>query len=206
MKNSHGEEIWKDIDGYEGLYQVSSLGRVKALQRYRRAGNTAYTQKEHFMTQYDNTSGYKYVRLNIGSDKRMFFVHRLVANAFIANPMSLPEVNHKNEIKTDNNVDNLEWCTRQYNETYGTKRERVQRTKKMLNSDRKALMKKNKNHSYGAEKPVLCYLKDGTFVNRFQSLSVAAQSIGDCTSHIAACCKGRRKSVRGYNWRYEELV
>lgn len=156
------------------------------------------------MTQFYNSNGYKYVRLNLGRDKRMFFTHRLVASAFIPNPLSLPEVNHKNENKVDNNANNLEWCTHAYNQIYGTRIERVQRTKKRLDSERKALMKKNLNHSYGAEKPVLCYLKDGTFVKRFQSLSVAAQSIGDCTSHIAACCKGRRKSVRGYNWRYED--
>ena len=156
------------------------------------------------MTQYNNTSGYKYVRLNIGSDKRMFFVHRLVAIAFVQNSSLLPEVNHRNENKEDNNAENLEWCTHKYNQTYGTRIERVQRTKKRLNSERNALMKKNHNHSYGAEKPVLCYLMDGTFVNRFRSLSMAAQSIGDNVSHISACCKGQRKSVRGYKWRYEE--
>lgn len=203
MEQNNTKETWKDIDGYEGLYQVSDIGRIKALPRHRRAGNISYVQKEHMMTQFTNTSGYKYVRLNIGSDKRMFFVHRLVAGAFVENPLSLPEVNHKNEIKTDNNAGNLEWCTRCYNETYGTKRERIQRTKEILNSDYYALMKKNLNHSYGAEKPVLCYMPDGTFVTRYSSISIAAQTIGDCSSHIAACCKGRRKSVRGYIWKYE---
>lgn len=204
MKHTETKEIWKDIEGYEGLYQVSNLGRVKALPRLRRAGNNSYIQKEHFMTQLNNTTGYKYVRLNIGNDKRMFFVHRLVANAFIPNPSSLPEVNHKNENKVDNNANNLEWCTHAYNQIYGTRIERAQKTKKRLGSERKALMKKNLNNSYGAEKPVLCLLKDGTFIKRFQSLSVAAQTIGDCTSHIAACCKGRRKSVRGYKFEYEQ--
>ena len=204
MEHSEIKEIWEDIEGYEGLYQVSNLGRIKALQRYRRAGNTAYIQKEHFMTQYDNTSGYKYVRLNIGSDKRMFFVHRLVANAFIANPMSLPEVNHKNEIKTDNRAENLEWCTKIYNQNYGTKKIRTQITRKKLNSEWNALMKKNLNHSYGAEKPVLCFMPDGTFVSRYRSINIAAQSIGDCSSHIAACCKGNRRTVRGYRFEYEQ--
>lgn len=197
------EEIWKDVKGYEGLYQVSNFGRVKSLPRHRRAGNIFYTQKEHIMSQFDNSTGYKYVQLNVGQDKRIFFVHRLVATAFIPNPQQLKEVNHKNEIKSDNYVENLEWCTHKYNQTYGTKIERTQRTRKLLDSEQKALRKKNLSHSYGAEKPVLCYTRNGVFIRRFKSISQAARETGSCSSHISACCKGKRKSAVGYAWAYE---
>ena len=204
MEHCEIKEIWEDIEGYEGLYQVSNYGNVKSQQRLRWNGKGWCIQKECIMSQRINTSGYKIVVLCKDGVKRVKIVHRLVAYAFIPNLNNFPEVNHKNEIKTDNRAENLEWCTKIYNQNYGTKKIRTQITRKKLNSEWNALMKKNKNHSYGAEKPVLCYLKDGTFVNRFRSLSVAAQSIGDCTSHIADCCNGRRKSVRGYNWRHED--
>lgn len=204
MEQSNIKETWKDIEGYKGLYQVSNYGNVKSQQRLRRNGNGWCVQKECIMSQRINTSGYKIVILCKDGVKRVKIVHRLVAYAFIPNLNNLPEVNHKNEIKTDNRAENLEWCTKIYNQNYGTKKIRTQITRKKLNSEWNALMKKNLNHSYGAEKPVLCFMPDGTFVSRYRSISLAAKSIGDCSSHIAACCKGNRRTVRGYRFEYEQ--
>lgn len=109
------EEIWKDIVGFEGHYQVSNLGNVRSL-------NWENTKRIKLLSQnIIKTSGYKYVGFHVKPSKTKHpLVHRLVAEAFIPNPDNLPQVNHKNEIKTDNRVDNLEWCTRKYNINYGT--------------------------------------------------------------------------------------
>ena len=120
-------EEWKDIKGYEGLYQVSSEGRIKSLERITQGcANGEYFDKllpERIMKQQCN----KYVTVMLykqGVGKRLL-VHRLVAEAFIDNPDNLPEVNHKDECKTSNSVENLEWCTKEYNNAYGTKNKRM---------------------------------------------------------------------------------
>lgn len=109
-------EIWKDIPGYEGLYQVSNKGRIKALSRLRKNGRF---RKEQVLKNTE-CKGYEKIKLcdDMMNSKR-YFVHRLVATAFICNPDNLPCVNHKDENPSNNSVENLEWCTRQYNNTYG---------------------------------------------------------------------------------------
>lgn len=111
------KEIWKDIPGYEGLYQVSNLGRVKRLE-YKRENNlikTMSTFKEHILKPAKQTSGYMYIVLCKNNKTKGFRVHRLVAEAFISNPYNLPQVNHIDANKSNNNVNNLEWCSRSEN-------------------------------------------------------------------------------------------
>lgn len=110
-------EIWKDIKGYEGLYQISNLGRVKSLAKL--------YQGERLMKLREDKDGYLYVGFYKDEVKKYFRVHRLVAQAFIPNPLNLPLVNHKNEDKHKNQVDNLEWCTAEYNNTYNGRAKRV---------------------------------------------------------------------------------
>lgn len=114
-------EEWRDIQGYEGLYQVSSCGRVKTLN-YKRTG------QERIMKQVTNSGGYKFVNLYKNGEKKYYQVHRLVATAFIDNPNNYPCVNHKDECKYNNFVENLEFCTHEYNVNYGTRTERQSRT------------------------------------------------------------------------------
>lgn len=112
------KEIFKDIEGYENLYQVSNLGNVKSL-------NYKHTGKEKILTPDKDRYGYFKVVLHKQGKRKKFFVHRLVAQAFLPNSQNLEQVNHKNEIKTDNRVQNLEFCTPKYNANYGTRNKRV---------------------------------------------------------------------------------
>lgn len=130
----HSKEIWKDIQGYEGIYQVSSHGRVRSLDRIveRKGSSGNFFVKGRVLTQSDDTHGYMKVNLTKHDQKRTFKVHRLVAIHFLDNPNNLPCVNHKDENKLNNNVDNLEWCTKEYNNSYGTKCKRQSETRKKL--------------------------------------------------------------------------
>ena len=115
-----GIEIWKDIQGYEGLYQVSNLGRVRSL-------NYKKTKTVKILKLTSNTKGYLQLILHKNGEISSRKVHRLVAEAFIPNPDGLPQVNHKDENKQNNCVDNLEWCTNYYNAWYGTKIDKMRK-------------------------------------------------------------------------------
>lgn len=121
-------EIWKPIRNYESYYMISSLGRVKRLQSRDSRG---HLRNERILKQCTTQFGYKQVGLHKDSVETKFLVHDLVANAFIPNPDNLSDINHKNEIKTDNRLDNLERCTRSYNCRYGTANERRQLSRKL---------------------------------------------------------------------------
>lgn len=114
-------EEWKDIPGYEGLYQISNTGKIKGLPRVTMQNQIL---KERILIPGVINNGYLQITLHKNGEHKNFLVHRLVANAFIPNPKNLPEVNHKDEDKTNCNADNLEWCTRQYNLNYGTRNQR----------------------------------------------------------------------------------
>ena len=105
------DEVWKDVEGYEGLYQVSTCGNVKSLPKVRRNGTGTYIQKERLLKPSNTSTGYKKVELCKDGKRKGFKVHRLVAIAFIPNPDNKPEVNHIDGNKINNNIDNLEWVT-----------------------------------------------------------------------------------------------
>lgn len=114
--------MWKDIKGYEGLYQVSTDGEVRSLDRYEKSkGNSTRLRKGQIKTLSVDKDGYKKIGLWKNSKVKYFRVHRLVAETFIDNPNNLSEVNHIDEDKSNNCVDNLEWCDRKYNNNYGSK-------------------------------------------------------------------------------------
>ena len=114
-------EEWKSIPGYEGLYEVSSYGRVKRLEGYDRFNRKIVNK---LLKPSYNTSGYYIVHLYNNGFMKSKLLHRLVAQAFIPNPDNLPEVNHKDEDRTNNSVENLEWCNRKYNCNFGTLQQR----------------------------------------------------------------------------------
>lgn len=128
------DEIWKDIKGYEGLYQISNLGRVKNYERKVRICRRGYEglriHKERIMKPSINNRGYAFVSLCKDGKYKTKFVHRMVAENFISNPNNYPCVNHKDENPLNNSIDNLEWCTYAYNNAYGGRNERISKSRK----------------------------------------------------------------------------
>jgi len=180
------QEIWEDIKGYEGFYQVSNLGRVKSRERLKRhpRGNGYLPVHERILRQSKNTWGYSQVTLyKDGKPKTNLPVHRLVAQAFIPNPDCLPEVNHKDENKSNNAVSNLEWCTAKYNENYGTHTERCAAKR---------------------SKPVVQLSLAGTAIALYRSAREAGELTGCDYKHISDCCLGIRKTHGHYQWRFAE--
>ena len=123
-------EEWRDIRGYEGIYKISNLGRVKRLayeiqNPSPRANGSMLKFKEHLLTPRRITHGYLSVALYKKGTRKDYKLHRLVAEAFIPNPENKPEINHKDENKANNEVINLEWCTHKYNSNYGTRPKRI---------------------------------------------------------------------------------
>ena len=114
------KEIWKDIKGYEGLYQISNLGRVKSFPR---AGTR--TKKERILKTRFSYNGYERISLSKEDIDKAYFIHRLVAQAFISNPYNYKEINHKDENSRNNKVSNLEWCDRSYNINYKNRNKKV---------------------------------------------------------------------------------
>lgn len=172
------EEIWKDIPGFEGLYQVSNLGRIKSFRK----SNKFFGQKEHFLKPTPNTTGYGVVALYRGpKDKEKFLVHRLVAMAFIPNPNNFDSVNHLDENKSNNAAENLEWCTISYNNAYGTARIRGILTK---------------------SNPVRQLTIDGIHLATYNAISIASKITGFPQWGIKRCCQGKQEYANGYRWEY----
>lgn len=202
------KRIWKDIPGYEGLYQVSNTGQVRSLN-YRRTG------KKQILKPGYTKDGYETVNLNKEGSYKTYKVHRLVAMAFISNPNNYPVVNHIDENKTNNAVWNLEYCTREYNNNYGTRNERISKahTGKPLTEEHKKRMRENhadfkgKNHPmYGKGKAILMFTKEGEFIRRFDSVADANEYLGKDrrNDNIGMCGRGTTKTAYGYIWKYEE--
>lgn len=163
-------EIWKDITGFVGLYKVSSLGNVQSLN-YNRTGNIKQLKPM------PNKKGYLQVLLCNGKIRRRVFVHRIVAIEFIPNDKQLSEVNHINEIKTDNRAINLEWCDTLYNNNYGTRNKRLSKAVNQLTLS-------------------------GELINTFEGIREAERITGIKNQSISQCCKGKYKTAGGYIWEY----
>ena len=170
-------EVWKDILGYEGLYKISDKGRVKSI---------GY-KKERILKPGRDKYGYLLVSLCKNHKIKYCHIHRLVALTFILNPNNLPQVNHKDEDKTNNRVENLEFCDRKYNCNYGTRIQRIN----------------EKNTNGKLSKPVIQYTKTGEFIKKWKSTKDVERNLGYACGHISNCCNGKYKSAYGYVWRYK---
>lgn len=170
-------EEWRAIKGYEGLYEVSSLGRVRSLGRVlnylSRGVNVARRIPSRIMSQANSSNGYKQVTLCDGDRHTIFRVHRLVAIAFLPNPSNYPEVNHKDEDKTNNSATNLEWCNHIYNSRYGNKPPRGEKN--------------------GMAKLSLMQVKDIRKRRRNgEPLKTIASDYGVSVNHVCNIAKGKR--------------
>lgn len=183
-------EIWKDIKGYEGKYQVSNLGRVKSLSRMKYMGSSGYRLMPEKILKQANKRGYQTVVLCNDNEHKTTGVHRLVALSFIPNPKNLPQVNHIDENKCNNNVDNLEWVTCKENINHGTsliKRAMSQRVSK-------------------ANKKVYQYDMNGNLVGTYISTHDASRQTGFDRGAIGHCCNNDVgfRTHKGYRWSYEK--
>lgn len=167
-------EIWKNIKDFE-MYQVSNYGRVKSLR------NNIILKKN-----VNSSNGYEQVTLHNKGYVKTFSVHRLVAEAFLKNPQNLPQVNHRNEIKTDNKVEivngrvvytNLEWCDAKYNANYGTKNDKFKKQTKQ-------------------------FTLKGELVKVWSSLAEIQEKLGFRKSNLSSCCNGRLPHAYGFVWRF----
>lgn len=172
------EEIWKDIDGCDG-YQVSNEGRVRSCFL---AGNWTVKKGEwRLLSQHDN--GHGYMRVILGSKHGQKYVHRLVAKAFIPNPLNLPQVNHKDENKKNNCVENLEWCTGKYNCNYGNRNQLAIAVKNLPKVEQ--------------------YTLDGQYVATYANGAEANRAMGGKSDAITHVIHGRNKTAYGFKWKLE---
>ena len=176
-------EIWKDVKGYEGLYQVSNMGRVKSLERtVTRKNGRKQTIRERILKPRTNQDGYLRVTLyNNGNKIKQFLVHRLVCEAFHENPENKPCVNHKDENKTNNIASNLEWCTASENSNHGTRTARSTKAR---------------------SKPVGQYTRDGKLIKVWESTMEVERQLGFANQSISAVARGKLKTAYGYVWKY----
>lgn len=173
------EEIWKEINGYNGRYEISNFGRLKSYAQNKNGKISCGSPQ---------IKGYLAVTLYDENGTRTTCkIHRLVAEAFILNPSNLPQVNHKDENKENNHVDNLEWCTNEYNYHYGTRTQRAAESNKCCKS---------------TSKPIYS-VDDNGCVEHFDSIGEAERITGCCHSNIIRALKNNNLKTGGRKWYYE---
>jgi len=182
-------EIWKNVDGYNGLYQISSMGNVKNTK----TGKNLKPSK--------NGGGYLFVQLFNNNIGKYYRVHRLVAEAFISNPENKPCVDHINTDKTDNRAENLRWCTHKENCNNPLTKQHNSKSKKG-----------NKNSCHGVlgakhwhSKPILQFTADGYFIKKWESTLDIELELGFKRENIRDVCRGKYKTSGGYVWKYYDL-
>jgi hypothetical protein len=181
-------EVWKDVVGYEGLYQVSDRGNVRSVDRY--VPHKTFGKKFcKGVVIEPKTTNAGYLRVNLCKENRYksFSVHRLVAEAFLsACDVAGLQVNHKDENKQNNSVENLEWVTRKENNNYGTKIDRQAKKVKI---------------------PVLQYDKEGNLLGEWESATDAEKALsGKFTGAVSHCINGKTKSAFGFIWKFKEVT
>lgn len=189
IMETNQEEIWKDIPGYKGKYQVSNTGKIKTNQEFIKAFYSKKRMKSNILKQ-SNRLGYMVVSLNDGNKAKQYSVHRIIAFAFIENPENKPFINHKNGNKSDNRLDNLEWVTAKENSIHSVR------------------VLKNNFNKKGSKNPqsktIYQYNKMGGLVRIWGSIREAARN-GYVQSGITFCLKEPYRTHKGYLWRYERI-
>lgn len=171
-------EIWKKIVGYED-YEISNYGRIKSFKK----------NQEKILSPSKDKDGYKQIILHNNDGIKRFYVHRLVAIHFIPNPNNYKIVNHKDETKDNNVVDNLEWCNTKYNINWGTRNNRMIETRK-------------KNKGLTAPKSIVQTSINGEKIKEWNSACECARELNITQQGISACCLGKIESFKGFIWRF----
>lgn len=175
------KEIWKPIPGYEGYYEASSLGRIRSVCRFVNAKYGKRLHKGRILILFPDRDGYLKTSVCKNNIAKSAFVHRLIAETFLENPLGLPVINHKNEIKTDNRVENLEFCSIQYNNTYNGRMQRIANKKK---------------------KPITQLSLEGKPLKTWDCPGSASSELGINRSNIVEVLHGHRHKAGGYRWEY----
>lgn len=190
------QEIWKDVKGYEGLYQISNLGNLISI-------------KHNYIKPIITYKNQRYLRNNLWKNGKCktFSIHRLVAEAFLPNPNNLPVVNHKDGNKLNNNVKNLEWCTQSHNvkESYRLGLQKISTPPMKENytpwNKGKKMSRDYISKNYSTKK-VNQYTLNNDFIKCWESITKAEKELK--ITHISMCCRGKRKSAGNYIWRYAD--
>lgn len=190
MKN----EVWKAIPGYEGLYEVSSLGRVKSLPKYVHRGKFSFLKGEHLLKLQTDKAGYVYVII----DKKLKLVHRLVGMAFLSNPKET--INHKNGVKNDNRVENLEWATRSENIKHSF--DVLGRKSSMFGKKGALSPFYGKTGAKSRKSKPVNQISDNKVINTFAGIREAERITGIAHAHISQVCLGKMETAGGYRWQY----
>lgn len=177
------DTLWKPVKGLEGIYEVSRNGEVRRIS-YAYQNNGCFRELPYILKQKEDKDGYMKCTLRIEKRNKSIFVHRIVCEAFIENPENKNQVNHKNGIKSDNNVENLEWCSASENILH-----RIH----VLN-----VSLRNKKGS----KKVVQKDERKNIVSIYPSAREAARKTGFSQGHISECCRGECKKYKGYIWEY----
>ncbi len=175
-------EEWRPVKGYEGLYEVSDLGRVRSL-------NWCGSGTMKVLVLGSHSAGYKQIYLHKDGNKKPHSVHRLVAESFLPNPKNLPQVNHKDLNKTNNCVENLEWCTASQNAIH-------YRRNSIIAVGTRSSKKRN------TCRPITQFDADGNIIGNWENCLTIKHSCGYNQTSIFECCEGKRKTAYGYIWRY----
>lgn len=183
-------EVWKDIEGYEGIYQISNLGNVLSLNYCLRGYSKCLTPKI-------NKKGYSWVELRKNGTRQQVLLHRLVAQAFLENPNNYPIVNHKDENPLNNTASNLEWCTHSYNVLYSLKLH----PEKVKTGVKRA----RKRNYYKCSKRVRQIdIQSGEVIKEYRYLAEVGSTLNKNIFNVRECCAGRRKTAYGYRWEFCE--
>lgn len=196
------KEEWRDIPQYEGLYQVSNQGQIRSIDRIvRRNGETTKNLRGFILLPLYQKSGYMFVFLSKNGKAKRMAIHRAVALAFIPNPENKPEVNHINEDKTDNRLENLEWATIKENRNYGTRIARGIANRNQT-GEKNGMFGKRGSLNPNSKK-VLQYDLSGQFIREYDSVKMAAEMTHSNASSIARVANGYLKQTNSFIWRYK---
>lgn len=188
-------EIWKDVVGFENKYEVSNLGKVKKKQTIKKhcLGGDSIS-KERILKPNKHREGYLYAQLIIDGKLIPIGIHRLVAIAFIPNPNNLPQINHKDENKENNCVDNLEWCDKNYNNNYGTRNKKISDANKGRKPSKEAIEKHKKK--------IVQMDLEGNVIKVWDSIKDAIDEGGFNAGGIGGCLKGKLNKHHNFKWKY----